>query len=57
MGAAVELIIAASNEMHYGPLSAVLISIAAGLIIYFAASLIFKNDSANILKNIIAKKH
>jgi putative peptidoglycan lipid II flippase len=57
MGAVVELVISASNKMHYGQLFAVLISIAAGLIIYFAASLIFKNDSANILKNLIAKKH
>ena len=57
MGVAVELIIAASNKMHFGRLSVVLISIAAGLIIYLAASLIFKNDSADILKNIIAKKN
>ncbi|MGC8554632.1 MAG: murein biosynthesis integral membrane protein MurJ [Candidatus Acidulodesulfobacterium sp.] len=57
MGAAVEFTISALNKMHYGPLPVVLISITAGLIIYFAASLIFKNDSADILKNVIAKKH
>ena len=57
MGLIVEFLIVALERFNYASLTVVLASLATGVIIYLFASFALKNDSANMVKNVIFRKH
>ena len=57
MGLIVEFLIVALERFNYASLTVVLASLATGVTIYIFASFAVKNDSANMVKNVILRKH
>ena len=57
MGLIVEFLIVALERFNYGSLTVVLASLATGVIIYLFASFALKNDSADMVKSVISRKH